>query len=36
MLRAEETDLQFGFFPPERIDRDLNRLRALLGWTLPV
>jgi transcription-repair coupling factor (superfamily II helicase) len=31
MLRAEETDLQFGFFPPERIDRDLNRLRALLG-----
>ena len=35
MLRAEETDLQFGFFPPERIDRDLNRLRALLGSSPP-
>ncbi|MGZ8391845.1 MAG: transcription-repair coupling factor [Gemmatimonadales bacterium] len=35
MLRAEEADLQFGFFPPERIDRDLNRLRALLGSTPP-
>jgi transcription-repair coupling factor (superfamily II helicase) len=35
MLRAEETDLQFGFFPPERIDRDLNRLRALLGSDPP-
>jgi transcription-repair coupling factor (superfamily II helicase) len=35
MLRAEETDLQFGFFPPERIDRDLNRLRALLGSNPP-
>ena len=35
MLRSEETDLQFGFFPPERIDRDLNRLRALLGSEPP-
>jgi transcription-repair coupling factor (superfamily II helicase) len=35
MLRAEDTDLQFGFFPPERIDRDLNRLRALLGSEPP-
>ena len=35
MLRADEADLQFGFFPPERIDRDLNRLRALLGSTPP-
>jgi transcription-repair coupling factor (superfamily II helicase) len=35
MLRAEETDFQFGFFPPERIDRDLNRLRALLGSDPP-
>ena len=26
------SDLQFGFFPPEKVDRDLNRLRALLGW----
>ena len=35
MLRADEPDLQFGFFPPERIDRDLNRLRALLGSDPP-
>ncbi|MEO8089280.1 MAG: transcription-repair coupling factor [Gemmatimonadales bacterium] len=35
MLRADEADLQFGFFPPERIDRDLNRLRALLGSSPP-
>jgi transcription-repair coupling factor (superfamily II helicase) len=34
-LRGEHTDLQFGFFPPERIDRDLNRLRALLGTEPP-
>ena len=26
-------DLQFGFFPPEKIDRDLNRLRSLLAGT---
>jgi transcription-repair coupling factor (superfamily II helicase) len=35
MLRADEIDFQFGFFPPERIDRDLNRLRALLGASPP-
>ena len=35
MLRDDEPDLQFGFFPPERIDRDLNRLRALLGSSPP-
>ena len=35
MLRDEQADLQFGFFPPERIDRDLNRLRALLAGTPP-
>jgi transcription-repair coupling factor (superfamily II helicase) len=27
---GDEVDLQAGFFPPERIDRDLPRLRALL------
>jgi transcription-repair coupling factor (superfamily II helicase) len=31
LLRDERVDLQFGFFPPDRIDRDLNRLRALLS-----
>ncbi len=31
LLRDERVDLQFGFFPPEKIDRDLNRLRALLA-----
>jgi len=35
MVRADEPHLQFGFFPPERIDRDLNRLRALLGSDPP-
>ncbi|MFL5403492.1 MAG: transcription-repair coupling factor [Gemmatimonadales bacterium] len=35
LLRDDRVDLQFGFFPPERIDRDLNRLRALLGPALP-
>ncbi|HET9465697.1 MAG TPA: transcription-repair coupling factor [Gemmatimonadales bacterium] len=34
-LRGDQADLQFGFFPPERIDRDLNRLRALLGTDPP-
>ncbi len=28
-------DLQCGFFPPERIDRDLPRLRRLLGGPTP-
>jgi transcription-repair coupling factor (superfamily II helicase) len=31
VLRDERVDLQFGFFPPEKIDRDLNRLRALIA-----
>jgi transcription-repair coupling factor (superfamily II helicase) len=35
LLRDERVDLQFGFFPPERIDRDLNRLRALLAGSPP-
>ena len=35
VLRGDRTDLQFGFFPPDRIDRDLNRLRALLGSEPP-
>jgi transcription-repair coupling factor (superfamily II helicase) len=35
LLRDEPLDLQFGFFPPERIDRDLNRLRALLRGGTP-
>ncbi|HET6836901.1 MAG TPA: transcription-repair coupling factor [Gemmatimonadales bacterium] len=35
VLRDDAVDLQFGFFPPERIDRDLNRLRALLRSATP-
>jgi transcription-repair coupling factor (superfamily II helicase) len=35
VLRDEAVDLQFGFFPPERIDRDLRRLRGLLGSEIP-
>ena len=35
VLRDDQVDLQFGFFPPERIDRDLGRLRSLLGPGLP-
>jgi transcription-repair coupling factor (superfamily II helicase) len=35
VLRDDRPDLQFGFFPPERIDRDLNRLRGLLASELP-
>ncbi len=30
-----EVDLQAGFLPPERVDRDLRRLRALLDGGLP-
>jgi transcription-repair coupling factor (superfamily II helicase) len=30
LLRDERVDLQLGFFPPDKVDRDLNRLRALL------
>jgi transcription-repair coupling factor (superfamily II helicase) len=35
LLREDAVDLQFGFFPPERIDRDLNRLRSLLRSPTP-
>jgi transcription-repair coupling factor (superfamily II helicase) len=35
LLRDEQVDLQFGFFRPERVDRDLNRLRALLRSGTP-
>jgi transcription-repair coupling factor (superfamily II helicase) len=35
VLRDEQVDFQFGFFPPERIDRDLNRLRGLLRSEIP-
>jgi transcription-repair coupling factor (superfamily II helicase) len=35
LLRDDQVDLQFGFFPPERIDRDLGRLRALIGSGTP-
>ncbi len=34
LLREAEVDLQVGFLPPERIDRDLNRLRHLLAGPL--
>ncbi len=35
LLRDEPADVQLGFFPPERVDRDLNRLRGLLGHGTP-
>jgi transcription-repair coupling factor (superfamily II helicase) len=35
LLRDDRVDLQFGFFPPEKVDRDLNRLRALLPGNPP-
>jgi transcription-repair coupling factor (superfamily II helicase) len=35
LLRDERVDLQIGFFPPEKVDRDLNRLRALLSGSPP-
>jgi transcription-repair coupling factor (superfamily II helicase) len=35
LLRDAQVDLQFGFFPPERVDRDLNRLRAVLRGGTP-
>ena len=35
LLRDDRVDVQFGFFPPEKIDRDLNRLRGLLGGSPP-
>ncbi len=30
-LASENEDLQFGFFPPERVDRQVNRLRDLIA-----
>ncbi len=35
LLREEPVDVQVGFFPPERVDRDLNRLRSLLYGSPP-
>jgi len=35
LLRDEPADLQMGFLPPERVDRDLARLRALLAGQPP-
>lgn len=31
VTRDDTADLQMGFLPPERIDRDLNRLRSILA-----
>ena len=35
LLRDDTVDLQFGFFPPERVDRDLSRLRTVLRSPTP-
>ena len=35
LIAGERPEIQFGFFPPEKIDRDLNRLRALLAGAPP-
>ncbi len=35
LLREEEPDLQAGFLPPEAVDRNLGRLRALLAGGAP-
>ena len=35
LLREEAVEHQVGFFPPERVDRDLNRLRSLLHGSPP-
>ncbi len=35
ILRDERVDLQLGFFPPDKVDRDLNRLRVLLASPPP-
>lgn len=35
LLDERLPDLQLGFLPPERIDRNLNRLRAVLGGDQP-
>lgn len=34
-LQEEPVDLQAGFLPPEKIDRDIKRLRTLLDGNLP-
>jgi len=35
LLREEHPDLQAGFFPPDAVDRNLGRLRAVLGGGTP-
>lgn len=35
VLRDDAPDLQMGFFPVEKVDRDLGRLRALLAGPTP-
>ncbi|MGQ0703957.1 MAG: transcription-repair coupling factor [Gemmatimonadales bacterium] len=35
LLREERPDLQAGFLPPDPIDRNLGRLRAVLGGGVP-
>ncbi len=35
ILRDPSPDIQIGFFPPERVDRDLGRLRGMLGHGTP-
>ena len=35
ILRDPAPDIQIGFFPPERVDRDLGRLRGMLGHGTP-
>jgi transcription-repair coupling factor (superfamily II helicase) len=35
VLRDAQADHQMGFFPPEKIDRDLGRLRGMLGQGTP-
>jgi transcription-repair coupling factor (superfamily II helicase) len=35
LFRDEPVDHQVGFFPPDRVDRDLNRLRSLLHGSPP-
>ena len=35
LLKDDHPDIQVGFFPPEKVDRDLSRLRSLLYGTPP-
>jgi transcription-repair coupling factor (superfamily II helicase) len=35
VLREEPAEVQLGFFPPEAVNRDLSRLRGLLGHGTP-